>query len=91
VAGLSRASISVRVQPRSSRDEIAGERNGRIIVRVTAPPIEGRANAAVCRLIGNAVGVPKTAVTVTRGANSRDKTVVIAGISDEEARIALVP
>jgi len=78
--------LEVRVIPRARRDELAGARDGRLLVRVTAPPLEGRANAAVCELIAKAAGVPKTSVAVIRGERSRDKLVRIAG-NVEAARV----
>jgi len=69
----------VRVVPRASREQIAGMRDGRLLVRVNAPPLEGKANAAVCALLAKAAGVPKGAVTVVRGETSRDKRVRIEG------------
>ena len=73
----------MRVIPRASRDEIAGARDGRVLVRVTAPPLDGRANAALCALLAKAAGVPKGAVSVVRGETSRDKRVRMDG--DERA------
>ncbi len=55
-------------------------------VRVTAPPVEGRANAALERLLASALDVPKSAVRVVSGARGREKTVVIEGISREQMR-----
>jgi uncharacterized protein (TIGR00251 family) len=84
--------LDVRVIPRAARDELAGTRAGRLLVRVTAPPLDGRANAAVCALLAHAAGVPKGAVSVVRGASSRDKRVLIDGVEDEDAlraRLAL--
>jgi uncharacterized protein (TIGR00251 family) len=75
--------LRVRVTARASRDELAGLRDGVLHVRVTAPPVDGRANLAVCRLIARAVGVGKTSVTVTRGERSRDKVVRIDGVEPE--------
>ena len=75
----------MRAIPRASRDELAGVRDGRLLVRVTAPPLDGRANAAVCALIARAAGVPKGAVSVVRGETSRDKRVRISGDVDERA------
>jgi uncharacterized protein len=49
--------LSVRLQPRARRDEVVGERGGAIVIRVTAPPVDGRANDALCRLIAKAAGV----------------------------------
>jgi len=77
--------LDVRVIPRAARDELAGVRAGRLLVRVTAPPLDGRANAAVCALLAKASGVPKGAVSVVRGEASRDKRVRIEGVGDERA------
>jgi uncharacterized protein YggU (UPF0235/DUF167 family) len=55
------------------------------LVRVTAPPDEGRANAAVCKVLAEALGVPKSAVTVVRGHRARVKTLEITGMTDDEA------
>jgi uncharacterized protein (TIGR00251 family) len=71
--------IDVRVQPRASRDEVVGERAGRLLVRVTAPPVDDRANIAVCRLIAKREGVRRSAVSVVSGARSRDKVIEISG------------
>jgi uncharacterized protein len=77
--------LDVRAIPRAARDELAGTRAGRLLVRVTAPPLDGRANAAVCGLLAKAAGVPRSAVTVVRGESARDKRVRIAGVVDERA------
>jgi uncharacterized protein len=82
--------LAVRVQARARRDEIAGERGGSLLVRVTAPPLEGRANAAVCRLIAKRLGLAPGRVAVVRGTSSRDKLVEIDGIGAEEAHRLLV-
>jgi uncharacterized protein (TIGR00251 family) len=74
------ADVAVRVVPRAKRDEIAGERDGRLLVRVTAPPVDGKANAAVCRLLAKALGVPRTRVSIARGESSRDKLVCVEGV-----------
>ena len=79
------ARIRVRLTPRAARDEVAGWQDGVLRVRVTAPPVEGRANAALERLLAGALGLPKTAVRVVSGAQSRDKTVAVEGIAQEEA------
>jgi uncharacterized protein (TIGR00251 family) len=75
--------LEVRVVPRSSRNEIAGERDGRLLVRVTAPPVDGKANAAVCEAIAQAARVPRRHVAVVRGERSRDKRVRIENVVDE--------
>lgn len=55
-------------------------------MRVTAPPLEGKANAAVCRLLAKRLGLAPGRVAVVRGASSRDKLVEIDGVEAEEAR-----
>jgi uncharacterized protein (TIGR00251 family) len=82
--------LPIRVQPRAGRDELAGMRAGRLLVRVTAPPLEGRANAAACALIAKAAGVPKSRVSVIQGEHARDKLVRIdAPLDEPAARAAL--
>ena len=81
--------LRVRVTARASRDELAGLRDGVLHVRVTAPPVDGRANQAVCKLIARAVGVGKTSVSVIRGERSRDKVVQVEGVEPDAALRAL--
>jgi uncharacterized protein YggU (UPF0235/DUF167 family) len=79
----------VRVKPRSSRDGIEGARNGALVVRLTAPPVEGEANVALGRLLGGALDVAPSAVRIVRGAFGRDKLVALAGVSLAGARARL--
>jgi uncharacterized protein len=83
------AEIAVRVTPRARANEIVGERQERLLVRVTAPPADGRANAAVCRVIAKRAGVGVRSVTVMHGGSSRDKLVRVEGIGADELRRAL--
>jgi uncharacterized protein (TIGR00251 family) len=69
--------LDVRVIPRAKRDEVAGERDGRLVIRTTAPPVEEKANAAVCKIVASHLGVPRRAVRVVSGQHSRDKTLRI--------------
>jgi uncharacterized protein len=80
--------LEVRVQPRAKKNEVL-VRDRRLVVRVTAPPAEGRANAAVCALLAKKLGVPKRAVKVQRGAASRDKVVSIEGMDERQAKRCL--
>ena len=80
--------LEVRVQPRAKRNELIVRDSG-LFVRVTAPPAEGRANAAVCALLAKALGLPKRAVRVQRGASSRDKVVSIEGMDEREVKRCL--
>jgi len=82
------ATVHVYVTPKSGRDEVAGWRGGELLVRVTAPPEDGKATAAVCKLLAKSLGVAKSAVRVTRGEISRHKTLEITGVSDAEVDAA---
>jgi uncharacterized protein len=75
------ARIAVRVQPRARHDEIVAVREGVLVVRVTAPALEGRANRAVCKLLAERLGTPRTSVTVLRGEHHRDKVLEIRGLA----------
>ncbi len=81
--------IAVRLIPRDRVNEISGERDGLLLVRVTAPPVDGQANAALCRLIAKRAGVGVRSVSVVRGAGSRDKLLRIDGIGAAELQRAL--
>jgi hypothetical protein len=83
------ADLSVRLQPRARRDEIVGERAGAVVIRVAAPPVDGKANAALCRLIARAVGVPPSRVSVVRGHTARDKVVRVEDVETAALRAAL--
>ena len=73
--------FAARVTPRASRNAIEGEYQGALRVRLTAPPVEDRANEALCRLLAERLNVPVSAVRIVAGARSRTKRVAISGIS----------
>jgi uncharacterized protein (TIGR00251 family) len=79
------ASIAIRVQPRASRDEIAGLHGAELRVRITAPPVDGAANDALIRFLARTLGVSRPDVTVLAGHGSRSKVVSVRGITLEEA------
>ncbi len=79
------ALVRVRLQPRARRDEIVGERAGALLVRVSAPPLEGRANDALCRLLAKAAGVAPGRASVVKGASARDKVVRLEGLAAADA------
>ena len=83
------ALLPLRVQPHASRDEIVGWQNGALRVRVTAPPVDGAANAAISSLLAEALRVPPSAISVVRGARGRDKLLRIAGLDAAELRTRL--
>jgi hypothetical protein len=86
---MDHATIRVRLMPRARANEIAGERGGLLIVRVTAPPVEGRANDALCRLLAKRLHVAAGRVAVVQGAGAREKVVRIEGMDSGELRHAL--
>jgi uncharacterized protein (TIGR00251 family) len=77
--------VRVRVQPRAGRDAIAGVRGDALVVKVKAPPVEGKANDAVCRLLAKATGVPPSSAELVRGASVRDKLVRLPGVAAADA------
>jgi len=81
--------ISVRLQPRARATEIVAERDGVLLVRVSAPPVDGRANDALCRLIAKRARVGVRGVSIVRGAAGREKVVRVEGIDREQLRSAL--
>ena len=73
--------FAVRVQPRASRDEIVGEYQGALKIRLTAPPVDDRANEALCKLLATRLKVPLAAVRIASGTHTRTKRVAIAGVT----------
>src|SRR3954470_17780724 len=84
------AFVSIRLQPRAKRDEVVGERGDAIVVRVAAPPVDGKANAALCAFIARTVGTAPARVSVVRGQTSREKVVRVAGVAPADVRAALL-
>lgn len=81
--------IAVRVTPRAGKNALDGERNGRLLVRVTAAPEDGKANEAVCKLLAKRLSVGKTSVSVARGETAREKLIDVSGVTVGEASDAL--
>ncbi|HLN16899.1 MAG TPA: DUF167 domain-containing protein [Acidimicrobiales bacterium] len=78
----------VFARPRAAKSAVGGHRDGALVVAVTEPPVDGRANEAVRRAVARAFGVPHGAVTLVAGSSARHKTVEVAG--DEEALRAVL-
>ena len=87
--GSEGCAISVRVQPRASRDRVLGFRDGTLRVSVTAPPRDGRANAALLELLADGLGVARSRLRIVRGRAARDKVVEVEGLAMEEVRMRL--
>jgi uncharacterized protein len=77
--------IRVRVVPRAGRSEIAGVRDGALLVRLNAPPVDGAANAELIEVLADALAVPKRDISIASGATSKQKRVRISGISADRA------
>ncbi|MBR1609381.1 MAG: DUF167 domain-containing protein [Kiritimatiellae bacterium] len=78
----------MRVAPRASKTEVAGLRDGALKIRLNAPPVDGKANAALVEFVADALGAPKRAVSIVSGETSRDKTVAVRGVSAARAAAA---
>lgn len=77
--------IRVHVVPRASKTEVVGLQGEALKVRLQAPPVDGKANAALCEFIAGELGVPKRSASVVAGMTSREKTVLVAGLADASA------
>ncbi len=80
------ALLKIHVTPRGSRNEVTGWRGQVLSIKITAPPVEGAANAAVVSFVADALGVRKSQVELVSGEKSREKTLRISGLSDVEVR-----
>ena len=76
--------FSVRVQPRASKDEIAGEMGGALKVRLQAPAVEDRANEALIAFLAQLLKTPKSAVRILSGERSRTKRLEIRGVTQQQ-------
>ena len=87
------AVLAVHVLPRASREEVAGLSGDAVRVRLTAPPVENRANDALVRLLAKSLDVPRRSVGILAGGLGRRKLVRVEGLTREEclARLGLSP
>ena len=76
--------IKIKLIPRSSRNEIIGKENDVIKIKLTAPPVEGKANKALVSFLAKKLGVPKRDIEIVSGERSREKFLKINGLSIEE-------
>jgi uncharacterized protein YggU (UPF0235/DUF167 family) len=83
------ARLDIRVIPRASRTKIDGIRAGRLMLRVTAPPVDDAANDAVVSALAKALSVPRSAIQITAGVHSRDKSIVISGVTPDDLKTRL--
>ena len=76
--------FSVRVQPRASKNEVAGALGGALKIRLCAPPIENRANEALVEFLSDLLKTPKSAVRIQSGEHGRNKRVEIRGVTRQQ-------
>jgi len=81
--------LSIKLQPRSSANEIGEPLGNELRIKVTAPPVDGSANEALVRLLADALGCPRNRVELLRGHGSRHKTVKLHGFSVSEVSTKL--
>ena len=82
--------LEIRLQPRGGRDQVMGERDGAVLIRIAAPPVDGKANQALIAFVAKTLGLPKGAVTILRGETSRNKVIRVEGRSPADVRAALL-
>jgi uncharacterized protein (TIGR00251 family) len=84
------ASLTVRVIPRAKKSGVTGTRDGALLVRLTAPPVDNAANEELVGLLAELLTVPKRAVTIASGERGRLKRVTVEGIDTASAMARLV-
>ncbi len=82
------AILTIHVQPKASRTELAGLYGEALKIRVAAPPVEGAANDELCRFLAEQVGVPPSSVEIRSGAGGRHKRVLLKGVPSQRVRSA---
>ncbi len=78
--------IKVRVQPGASRNEVQGFQDEVLRIKLTAPPVEGKANKALIAMLAATLRVSKTSVTIVAGQSGREKLVEVDGLSADELK-----
>ncbi len=81
--------ITVFAQPKAAKNEVIGPHNGAVKIKITAPPIEGRANEAIIEFLSELFKIPKRSIQLYRGGTSRNKIFELEGVTVEEARAVL--
>src|SRR5205807_2940767 len=81
--------LSLHVQPRASRNAVVGWTGDTLNIRLTAPPVEGAANAACLAFLADLLDLPQSQLEILRGERSRNKVVQITGLTQDEVRARL--
>lgn len=82
--------LEIRLQPRSRRDAVVGEREGAVLIALQAAPVDGAANAALVRFLAERLNRPRASITLVRGATSRTKWIALDGLTVAEAQHQLL-
>ena len=85
------ALLVLYIQPKASRNQVVGLHDGALKLAITAPPVDGKANAAIVGFLAETLGVAKKDITVTHGDKSRRKELVVRGLSAAAIRQKLMP
>jgi hypothetical protein len=85
------ATFAVKVHPRAKKNAVSGEVGEALKVSLTAPPVEGKANAACIAFLAEVLGVSRSSVTIIAGETGRQKVVRVSGLSAEAVREKVIP
>ncbi|HEX7674310.1 MAG TPA: DUF167 domain-containing protein [Bdellovibrio sp.] len=77
------------IQPKSSKNEVVGSHNGLLKIKITAPPIDGKANECLIEFLSDVFDIPKRDITIIRGETGRNKTVELSGVTAQVAQEVL--
>ncbi|HEY8271064.1 MAG TPA: DUF167 domain-containing protein [Pseudobdellovibrionaceae bacterium] len=83
--------LALFIQPKASKNEIIGPHNGALKIKITAPPVDGKANVALIEFLSDVLDIPKRQIEILKGETGRNKSVEIFGLSQEkiEQRLGL--
>ena len=84
------AALRFRIVPNAQQNKVMGEHGAAIKIKLRAPAVEGKANAALCRFLAEQLEIPERAIVLERGQKSRDKLIRIEGLSEGELRSRLL-
>lgn len=85
-AAADSVTLSIRIQPRASKNEVVFMEDGGLKIRLTAPPVDGAANEALMKFLSTALSVAKSQVEIVSGHTSKNKIVRILGVSEADAK-----
>lgn len=78
------------IQPKASKNEVIGDHNGELKIKLTAPPVDGKANSELIAFLSDILNIPKRQIHLTKGETGRHKTVEVEGLDVEGAKKILL-